>query len=149
MSTSPHRQAPPRTACPHSHRQLSAPRAASDGLGQDAANKLSKDGLNAKSTNTNEGRDDVVDCDVVCQVHVSAHISTSSVVDSESLVGQLFHIALLLGLFASSLCLSLCLCGLLAYMSGWFLSLSVSVFLCLSASVYVERFMSVTVWVVE
>ena len=56
-----------------------------------AANKLSKDGLNAKSTNRNEGRDDVVDCDVVYQDHVIAHISRSSEVASESSVGQLFH----------------------------------------------------------
>ena len=58
-----------------------------------AANKLSKDGVNARSTNRNEGRDDVVDCDVVYQDHVSAQISTSAEVASESVVSQLFHSA--------------------------------------------------------
>ena len=56
-----------------------------------AMNKLSKDGLSANSIDRREGRDDVVDRDVVYQDHVSAHLSTFSAVASEPLAGQLFH----------------------------------------------------------
>ena len=56
-----------------------------------AVNTRSKDGLSANTTDRSEGRDYVVHRDVVYQDHVSAHLSTSSAVASESLVGQLFH----------------------------------------------------------
>ena len=57
-----------------------------------AANKLSKDGLSANTTNSSAGRDDVVDRDVVDQSHVSACFPTSSAVASESLGRQLFPV---------------------------------------------------------
>ena len=63
-----------------------------------SANKLSKDGLSARPTDRSEGRDGVDDRDVVYQSHVSACLSTSSAVISESFVAQLFHTALTLGL---------------------------------------------------
>ena len=58
-----------------------------------AVNMRNKDGLSANSPDRSEGRDDVVERDVVYQDHVSAHLSTPSAVASESLVGQLFHAA--------------------------------------------------------
>ena len=64
-----------------------------------------KDGLSAKSTDRSEGRGDVVDRDVVYQDHVSAHLSTSSAVASESIGGPtVSH-----GMNARTSCSSLCL----------------------------------------
>ena len=59
-----------------------------------AVNKRIKKGLSASTTDRSEGRDDVLDRDVVYQSHVSACLSTSFAVTSESLAGQLFHTAL-------------------------------------------------------
>ena len=55
-----------------------------------AVNKLSKEGLSAKSTDKSEGRDDVDDRDVVYQDLVSAFFPTPSTVTSESLARILF-----------------------------------------------------------
>ena len=70
-----------------------------------AVNKRNKKGLNENTTDTCEGRDDVLDRDVVHQSHVSACLLTSCAVISERLVGLLFHTALTLGLL-----LQVCLC---------------------------------------
>ena len=53
--------------------------------------------------------EDVLDCDVVHQSHVSAHLFLSLPTTCESLGGQLFRTTLTLGRFASSLYLCLCL----------------------------------------
>ena len=55
-----------------------------------AANKLSKDGLRAYTTDQSEGRDDVDFRDVVYHDHVSAHFPTPSTVTSESFARMLF-----------------------------------------------------------
>ena len=55
-----------------------------------AVNKRNKDCLSANTTDRSEGRDDVLDHDVVHQCHVSACFSTSLAVSSESLVGSCF-----------------------------------------------------------
>ena len=74
-----------------------------------AVNKRNKEGLSADTADTSEGRDDVLDCDVVHQSYVSAYFSTSFAITSESLGGQLFHADLTLGLLLQvCVCLSLC-----------------------------------------
>ena len=57
-----------------------------------------KEGLSADRTNTSVWRDDALDCDVACQSHESAHLFPSSPITCESLVSQLFHTTLTLGL---------------------------------------------------
>ena len=52
-----------------------------------AVNKRNKEGLSADTAGRSEGRDDVVDRDVVHQSHVSACLSTSFAITSESLEG--------------------------------------------------------------
>ena len=74
-------------------------------------NKLSKDGLSAGTTDTSEGRDDVVDRDVAHQCHVSAHLSPSSPVTCESLGPVVSH-HIDARTLASSLSVSVCVCHL-------------------------------------
>ena len=52
-----------------------------------AVNMRNKEGLSANTIDRSEGRDDVLDRDVVHQSYVSAHLTTSLTITSESLGG--------------------------------------------------------------
>ena len=77
-----------------------------------AVNKRNKEGLSENTTDTSEGRDDVLDRDVVHQSHVSACLLTSCAVISESTRGLVVSHRVDARTFASSL--SLCLCVFLS-----------------------------------
>ena len=76
-----------------------------------AANMHNKEGWNAGITDMTVREEDVHDRHPVCQGHVSAFPFTPFTIVSESFASQLcLPTALTHGRFASSLCLSICLC---------------------------------------